>query len=50
MSQREYEATFDNIVKDVEKLELDLKELKKKLNCFCHNPFSPIFGPTCAKK
>lgn len=42
MTKNQYEAIHNDVVKDIERLEadldLDLKELKKKLNCFCHNP------------
>jgi len=44
LTQKQYEAnfkdvsaTFSNALEAVERLELDLKRIKNKLNCFCHN-------------
>jgi hypothetical protein len=58
LTQEQYEAnfndvsaTFSNALEAVERLELDLKRIKNKLNCFCHgNRFSPVHGPSCPKK
>lgn len=55
LTQKQYEANFNDVsanladaVKAVERLELDLKRIKNKLNCFCHgNRFSPVHGPSC---
>lgn len=46
MTQKQYQSTHADVVKSVQGLEadlnLDLTELKKKLNCFCHVPFTPV--------
>lgn len=53
LTKKQYEAVHRDVVKDIERLEadldLDLKELKQKLNCFCHDVFSPVFGANCKK-
>ncbi len=53
LTKKQYEAVHNDVVKDIERLEadldLDLKELKQKLNCFCHDVFAPVFGASCKK-
>jgi len=53
LTKKEYQAVHADVVKTVERLELDLnlnlKDLKQKLNCFCHDVFSPVYGPHCKK-
>ena len=50
LTKKQYEAVHRDVVKDIERLEadldLDLKELKQKLNCFCHDVFSRFSART----
>jgi len=42
LTSKQYQAVHVDVIRDIERLEadldLDLKELKRKLHCFCHNP------------